>query len=168
MSEPERILLTGAAGFVGRYLRVALARRFPHAERFAVVLAADSGPMENWRVIPCDLGDEARVDELVRDAKPDFIVHLAALSSVVQAAGAAEQTWRANFGGTFNLASAAASSDARTAFLYVSTSEVYGDSFLAGPAGEETPLAPRNVYARTEGGRPRPCWQTCWRPISHW
>ncbi len=34
--------------------------------------------------------------------------------------------------------------------FFVSSSEVYGRSFLAGPVGEDAPLQPMNVYARSK------------------
>ncbi|MHB8528681.1 MAG: GDP-mannose 4,6-dehydratase [Caulobacteraceae bacterium] len=150
MSEPASILLTGAAGFVGRHLRAALARRYPAARRTAAVLPADVAGMEGWAVWPCDLADEAAVSRLVGESAPDLIVHLAAQASVAQAAGAAAATWRVNWGATFNLAAAVGKGASHPLFLYASTSEVYGESFRAGPATETTPLAPLNAYARSK------------------
>ena len=72
VSEPSRILLTGAAGIVGGYLRVALAERYPEARRMAVTLAADRGAMEDWEVFTCDLAEEAGVQRSRRRGKAGF------------------------------------------------------------------------------------------------
>jgi GDP-4-dehydro-6-deoxy-D-mannose reductase len=77
-------------------------------------------------------------------------VHLAAQASVGQAIAAAEETWRVNTVGAFNLASAIAAGAPFATVLNVSSAEVYGDSFKNGAASENTPLAPANIYGRSK------------------
>ena len=76
-SRLERLLLTGAAGGLGRVLRESL-KPFANAMRLSDVAAMDpAGRAEE--VEPCDLADKAAVDRLVRGC--DAIVHLGGVST---------------------------------------------------------------------------------------
>src|SRR6185312_1927145 len=72
----DRLLLTGAAGALGRVLREGLK---PHAR---VIRVSDKAAMtpasKNEEVVQCDLADKKAVDELVRGC--DAIVHLGGVS----------------------------------------------------------------------------------------
>ena len=61
----SRLLVTGARGFLGRHVTPALRAAYPAAE-IAAVGRAD-----------CDLLDPAAIDRLLRDHRPDAVVHLA-------------------------------------------------------------------------------------------
>ncbi len=68
-----RVLLTGASGFLGRHTRPVLERRYG-PDNVVCVSSRDA-----------DLMDRAQVDRLLRDAKPDAIVHYAAYSGGIGA-----------------------------------------------------------------------------------
>jgi uronate dehydrogenase len=73
----ERLLLTGAAGGLGRVLRESL-KPFARVIRLSDVAAmSPAAPAEE--VEPCDLADKAAVDRLVRGC--DAIVHLGGVST---------------------------------------------------------------------------------------
>ena len=76
MSTVNRLLLTGAAGALGRVLRQSLK---PHAR---VMRLSDKAPVdaagEGEEVAPCDLADKRAVDSLVEGC--DAIVHLGGVS----------------------------------------------------------------------------------------
>lgn len=149
------VLLTGGTGFVGRRLAPSLAARFPGHRR--VILgrpehsALKVSPAEcvspGWETILLDMTDEAALDSAVEALKPSVVIHLAAQSSVGDVARFAETTWRVNFCGTFALARAVARVSPRCLFFFSSSGEVYGSSFLAGPAIEQTAAAPLNGYS---------------------
>src|SRR3954469_19357266 len=72
----DRLLLTGAAGGLGKVLRESLAP-FAKVMRLSDIAGmAPAGPAEE--VVPCDLADKAAVDSLV--AGCDAIVHLGGVS----------------------------------------------------------------------------------------
>ena len=80
--QPMRILITGITGFVGGHLVEALAQ--PGTRLFGVV-AARRGP-RSWRIstarpscTPAELTDAARVEEVVRPPRPDWVIHLAGI-----------------------------------------------------------------------------------------
>jgi GDP-4-dehydro-6-deoxy-D-mannose reductase len=96
------------------------------------------------------LVDAKAVAEAVREWRPDLVVHLAAQSSVGHAPHLAEETWRINGAGALNLAGAVARMAPGATVFNVSTGEVYGASFLSGPASETTAISPGNIYARSK------------------
>lgn len=146
----KRILLTGGAGFVGAHAANALAAAWPDAFRVMLLRPGESGRRPDFSTAVCDLTDEAAVDRLVADVAPDLVVHLAGQASIGQSAGAPEDTWRANFHGAFGLGAAVGRHAPEAVLLFASTATVYGASFADGPATEETPLRPLDVYSRSK------------------
>ena len=149
-SRAARILLTGGTGFVGAHLAPALVAAFPHADRLLLRLPGETAAREGWRTAEGHVTDAAAMTRLVADFKPDLVLHLAAQSSAGASLKAAEETWRVNFDGTLELASALAHHAPGATFFFVSSSETYGENFRSGPADETTPLAPANAYARSK------------------
>lgn len=97
MNEPQisRLLLTGAAGGLGKVLRASL-RPYATRMRLSDVAAMDpAGAGEE--TVPCDLADKAAVDALVRGC--DAIVHLGGISTE----HAFEEIVEANIKGVFHL-----------------------------------------------------------------
>jgi GDP-4-dehydro-6-deoxy-D-mannose reductase len=146
----RRILFTGATGFVGHYLAPAVLGAYPDSARQILRRKSDGVSRQGWESANVDLLDAKAVDAAIADFKPDLVLHLAAQASVEASADAAEATWRLNFGGALSLAAACSRHAPEATFFYVSSSEVYGESFRHGRAREETPLKPMSVYARSK------------------
>jgi len=100
--------------------------------------------------VTVDLTDRAATARLVEELRPDLVLHLAAQSSVGASSNAEGITWATNAAGTIFLAEAIAKYASGATILNVSSSEVYGSSFLDGAASETTPLRPLSVYARSK------------------
>ena len=142
------ILLTGGGGFVGGYLAPLLAGAAPEARK--VVLSRAAARLPGWDLAQCDVTDADAVEAVVRDTRPDLILHLAAISSVGASHADGEETWRVNFGGSFAVARACARAAAAATVLFASSAEVYGTSFRDGPVDEDAPLRPQSAYARAK------------------
>ncbi len=84
----------------------------------------------------------------MRAARPDAVLHLAAIASVADAWRDPGAVSDVNVGGTRNLLAAVASLAPDARFVLVSSAEVYGAvPEDEQPIGEETPAQPRSPYA---------------------
>ena len=131
-----RVLVTGAAGFVGRRLT-------PRLEQ------------AGWDVTACDLEvDVTRpeaVASILSSARPDAIVHLAALSSVAASLKDPASCFRANYLGTRCLLRGIAELTPAARVLLIGSSEQYDLSEPgAPPCREGDAMKPRSPYARSK------------------
>ncbi len=141
-----RILVTGAAGFVGGHLRDALRAGFPGAQ---LIAAIHSRPAIGWDdSVTLDLGQPAALRTALAAVAPDAVLHLGAQSNVAASFRDVAATWEANLGGSINLGAAIMEVAPACRLLFASTGEIYGLSFQRGVAlDEDAPLAPSNPYA---------------------
>ena len=144
----RRIFITGAEGFVGKFLRIALAKALPSTAFAFTTRAKQRSDEPGW--VRLDLRNSQAVNAVIKEFSPDLVIHLAAQSSVHQSHNAASETWSSNVCGSVNLATALAQNGPDATILNVSSSEVYGSSFLRGLAREDTPLEPASIYGRTK------------------
>lgn len=146
----RRVLVTGAAGFVGRHALAALGQAGAEA---LLGIGRGSAPTlpagADFQKV--DLADRAGLAACLRDFQPSHVLHLAAQASVGQAAGAGLETWRANVVGLFNLAESLLAEVPTATLIFASSSEVYGRAFLSGQAlNEDVAPQPVGVYAHTK------------------
>lgn len=155
-----RVLVTGADGFVGRWLIRRLlddGREVYGAVRPAEAprddgLTADERAAVRW--LPLELGDPESVRRCA-DLPYDAVVHLAAVASGADALRDPGTAWEVNAAGTARLAHVLAEARrldrADPVVLVVSTGEVYGRGQQA--ARRETdPVAPCSPYAASKVG----------------
>jgi GDP-4-dehydro-6-deoxy-D-mannose reductase len=151
----SRVLITGGGGFVGHWLRRAL---LPVLSADASLLSMGTrageintcGTLESSAIL--DIRDEHAVDTLIATFNPTAIIHLAAISDVQEAKRAPRMTWEVNFCGTLNLAYSVLRHSPKARFIFVSSSEVYGDAFKSWnrPIDENARLEPTNPYATSK------------------
>ncbi|MET3889507.1 GDP-4-dehydro-6-deoxy-D-mannose reductase [Bosea sp. OAE506] len=145
-----RILVTGAGGFVGSVLLQRLSARLPaDACIHAAGHAGDDG-----RIIALDLDvtDYGAVERAVISARPDAVMHLAAVSAFQMARNDPLRAWQVNLTGTLNLATAIMTHAPEALLVFAGTSEAYGDTFNRStqPIDESAALLPRSLYAATK------------------
>lgn len=138
-----RIILTGAAGFVGAHLKAEL-EKCGHE-----VVGLDikkSAPVD----IICDLSDEKILKDILDAHRPDVIAHLAAMSRVDF--DDYSYLYKANIWNTINILSVIKALRLKTKFFFVSSALVYGnfDSSSRGLIDENSPIAPVNHYGASK------------------
>jgi GDP-4-dehydro-6-deoxy-D-mannose reductase len=155
-----RILVTGAAGFVGRALlprliaggHEILGTRLP-GEAPPHFLGPDERRAVRW--LPLDLRDTDSVRAVV-EAVPDAVIHLAAVASGAEARRDPGLAWEVNAAGTARLADALGARRQAGAgdplLLLVSTAEVYGSAGSPRARTESDPVAPLSPYASSKAG----------------
>lgn len=138
-----RTLITGAAGFTGRYLVQALAAR-GHEVHGLVHAQADEAIEGVAAVHLADLADFQALSRAVNEIRPDKVVHLAAVSYVAHDDVA--DLYRSNVVGTRQLLEALARSSNRPqSIILASSANVYGNN-RAGILEEHLSPAPANDY----------------------
>jgi len=143
----KRALITGVAGFTGRYLAPKLAEA-GYEVHGTVHRDDDCSAPQVTGFHRVDIGDSAAVVELLRDVVPDKVVHLAAISFVAHADIA--EMYRSNVLGTRNILDALANSDQPpTATIVASSANIYGNA-REGEMDEAAPPAPINDYGVTK------------------
>lgn len=105
-----RILITGANGYLGAFLSSELEKRFD------VVRASRRGPSQATD-LRLDITEGMATRKCIADAKPDVILHAAALASVAACAARPEDAIQTNVKGTENVVEAANACGARLIFI---------------------------------------------------
>jgi len=135
---PGRILVTGHKGFTGHYVVAAL--RAAGHEVLGLVERPDD--LDSASV---NLLDRAAVARVVGEAKPDAVIHLAAIAFVAH--GDADEMYRTNVVGARHLLEAlAALPAAPRSVLLASSANVYGNSDVE-LLSESVDPSPANDYA---------------------
>ncbi len=155
-----KILVTGAAGFVGRALlpRLVAAGHEVLGTRLPGEAPPDfMAPAERRQVrwLPLDLRDTNSVRAVVEDL-PDAVIHLAAVASGAEARRDPGLAWEVNAAGTARLADALGArrqlGEGDPLLLLVSSAEVYGVVTPPRPRVEADPVAPVSPYAASKAG----------------
>ncbi len=121
-------LVTGGAGFIGSHLAEALVRR---GDRVRVVDSLVTGKRENLAPVPevelvvADLADPGVAAEVVRGC--DYVLHQAAIPSVLRSIQDPIASHRANVDATLNVLVAARDAGVRRV-VYAGSSSVHGDA----------------------------------------
>ena len=156
------IIVTGAAGFIGRFVALALLDRgeevvgvdefnayYDPALKEARVAALLQRP--NFRLVRMDVADSAAFGELMQQTGARRIVHLAAQAGVRYSLDNPFAYEHANVAGHLSVLEACRHAPALEHLVYASSSSVYGERAADGAFREDDPLAPpASLYAATK------------------
>jgi len=156
----SKFLVTGGAGFIGSaFIRLTLAED-PSVRIVNLDKLTYAGNLENleavagdarYRFVHGDVCDEAFVNSVLSEERPDAIVHFAAESHVDRSIFAPCPVFETNLRGTFTLLEAARRRHIGR-YLQVSTDEVYGSLEQPLEAHEGFPLNPSSPYSASKAG----------------
>lgn len=164
----RRLLVTGAAGFIGANFchywharhsgdRIVAYDALTYAGNRANLAALDGSA--SFRFVHADIRDTARVAGLLREETIDTLVHFAAESHVDRSIAAPDAFIETNVVGTHSLLKAArevwlaGDSPQPHRFHHVSTDEVFGSLAPDAPAFSETlAYAPSSPYSASKAG----------------
>jgi GDP-4-dehydro-6-deoxy-D-mannose reductase len=133
-----RILVTGAGGFVGRWMVKDLD-------------AAGHDVMAAPPRTELDIGDAAGIRALLDRARPDAVIHLAGLAYGPDATRDPAEAERVNASGTALLMEGLAASGLGAHVMVAGSSEVYGVPDPAElPLTESSPVGPVSAYGRSK------------------
>ncbi len=127
----KRMLITGAGGFLG-------SRAAAHFRETCLVTAPTHREM--------DITDEASVRQFFKEARPELVIHCAAVSDTGACQRHPEASRLVNLTGSEHIAKAAG--DAGAKCLLCSSDQIYFGSTAAGAHTEDERLSPANVYGR--------------------
>jgi dTDP-glucose 4,6-dehydratase len=149
-----RVLVTGGAGFIGRWVVSRLLQERAHTPLTVSVLdnlsnssseniAEFEGEKESFTFIEGDIRNRKLLRSLCKPGF-DLLIHLAASINVHESLQNPEETFENDVVGTFNLLEEARKTDTR--FVYVSTCMVYARAEHKA-ISENDPLSPASPYA---------------------
>lgn len=143
-----KALITGINGFVGSHLA-------PYLLKSGIEVHGTTKPgtetpsTENMTFHAADIMDFKRMQEIIEEISPDYVFHLAALTSPGESFKNPAETVSNNIVGQINILEAVRDAKlAETKILVVSSAEVYGkvdEKDL--PIDEETPYNPMSPYS---------------------
>lgn len=156
----KRVLITGAAGFIGSHLADRLLSRgdyvagldnfneyYDPAIKRANIAAA--GANAHYRLYEADILDEARLRDIFKEERPDVVVHLAARAGVRPSLQDPNLYHRVNVIGSQHILDACRDMGPRH-LVFASSSSVYGGSTDV-PFRESNPvMRPISPYAATK------------------
>ncbi len=159
----KKILITGAAGFIGSHVARLFVNKYPDYQIYNLDKLTYAGNLENlkdidkkpnYKFILGDIVDGDFIMELFKKHQFDGVIHLAAESHVDRSIENPMEFIMANIVGTVNLLNAARhiwdGNYEGKRFYHVSTDEVYGSLGNEGFFYEDTPYDPHSPYSASK------------------
>lgn len=141
----KKAVLIGGTGFVGHHLNDLFLKNSIQSFQYG---------------IDKDIRNKKVINELLSDINPDFVVNLAALTTVKETIENPSDTYEIGFIGTRNILDQLQNLKFKGTYLNVSSSEVYGhpdENEL--PLNEESALQPMSPYAVNKIATEALCYQ---------
>ncbi len=145
-----KVLITGGAGFIGSNLTFLLVKK---GYGVRIIDNLSTGKMENLKevrdkieFIHGDITDKKILEESLQGV--DYVVHLAAITSVQKSLEEPELTFEVNFEGTQKLLELSEKFSIKK-FIFASSCAIYGNPQIL-PVSEECPPSPLSPYAESK------------------
>ena len=164
----KTILVTGAAGFIGANLVLALLKSVPSIRIVGldslndyydtslkdfrlkqIDQAVAASPQAVWRFVKGNLADKTLIDRLFEEEKPDVVVNLAAQAGVRYSISHPDCYIEANIIGFFNILETCRHHPVQH-LVYASSSSVYGSNGKIPYSTDDKTDSPVSLYAATK------------------
>ena len=148
----DKVLLTGATGFIGKELVEALLKKDYEVHVIERYVTGRYSLDRNSKLTMhyANLTDFPAIKNIVKEVQPDYCIHLASLSAVAYSYDHYIEEGEVNYLGTVNLAEACyRNAHSLKQFIFAGTSEEYGTTLknTKERITEETKLSPNSPYA---------------------
>lgn len=143
-----KVLVTGATGFFGPEIVARL-----RAEGHDVVGASRGG----GNGVALDITSRESCDAAIASARPDIVVHAAALAHVHPGSVSEDLCRRTNIGGVENMLEASIRGGVRR-FVFISSVMVYGDYDFPSEVHETDPVVAHGVYGESKVRAEQACF----------
>jgi GDP-4-dehydro-6-deoxy-D-mannose reductase len=153
-----RVLVTGAAGFVGSHLVEHLAGRYDLLAWARSTPPPELAPLARWTAI--DLLDRDQVRRAIREARPDAVYHCAGAPHVGDSWHHTAEPLAQNVRTTHHLLDAVRRANVRCRVLITGSGTVYAPS--AAPLREDDAIGPSSPYALSKLAQEQLGWRG-WR-----
>jgi nucleoside-diphosphate-sugar epimerase len=155
----RRVLITGAAGFIGSHLTRRLAADGAEVHALTSDVSSVYPPRlldlrEQITLHEGNVCDRSAMDVLVRNVRPQVVFHLAAYTHVGKSWQRVDECIQTNVQGTVNLLQAL-DETGYDRFVYTGTSEIYGD--IGVPFQEDAAVNPISPYSVSKYAGERYC-----------
>ena len=153
----KKVLLTGHTGFKGSWLSIWLKKLDVELIGFAKDIPTRPSLFELANVkdgissLKGDIRDFKKLDKIVKDRKPDIIIHLAAQAIVQKSYDNPLETYSTNVMGTANILESAKKTDSVKVILIVTSDKCYENRNLSRGYREVDPMGGYDPYSNSKG-----------------
>jgi len=144
-------LVIGGSGFIGSQLCDALLKKgdsivcLDNLMRGTKANIKEASSNKNFLFVEADANDQAKLEELIKKHRIDFIYHLAANSDIQASANDPMIEFECTCSTTWHILSAMRNTGVRNLF-FASTSALYGKMEPGHPFNEQSPMNPISYY----------------------
>lgn len=143
-----KILVVGGAGFIGSHTAKKLSKAKHEVFIFDNLSTGFRSLAKYGKLFEGDILDRARLGEVLREVKPDCVMHFAAKALVGESMEKPEFYYENNVMGSMNLLNELRQVNPKACVIFSSTCSLYG--ITDQPLDENQKLDPINPYARSK------------------
>lgn len=140
----KKVLIIGVNGFVGAHLSNELLKS--GYECYGTDLNISNLNNKNIKLFKLDILDKTMILDILNDIKPNYIINLAAISSVKLSWSIPQKTFDVNVNGTINILESVKELKLKSRILLIGSSEQYGKIDYSKAVSEKSELNALNPY----------------------
>lgn len=144
----KKAIVTGGLGFIGSHLVELLSKKGIETVIIDNATFKKQIPRDNVTILHEDIRDAKKMHDIFMAVGPQYVFHLAAITSVLYAAKHPLVTKQTNIDGTKNILQACVDSGVEK-IIFASSAAVYGDAKQL-PIAEDTQKNPLNLYGQSK------------------